>query len=243
MNRLLADLGRALRCFDGRCSLALGVALIVAPSLGLGASGASLPASSSGGAQATSEQREAAALVEELRAIPTPLPAIARSDGSVSPVEARRESIYRRLRELRAPGAIALERALHDPEAPMRRSAALALLMVGAAFLRPSQPALDLRVCLPGLTKALGDPDVSVRSWVAQAIGLIGADAAPAIPALIRLLSDELEGPRGAACMALSGIGPAAKDALPALRTALSDPSYQVRQVAQRAIAKIEQRQ
>ena len=164
-----------------------------------------------------------------------------RSDGRAIPAEERREAIYSRLRELGPYAAIALEGALHDPEIRMRRGAALALGAVSGTWWIPSQPPLDLRVCLPGLIKALGDPDHSVRAWVAQAIGEIGADAASAVPALIELLSNEAVGSRCGACIGLRGIGPAAKDALPALRKALSDENADVRGFAQRAIKKIEE--
>ena len=194
------------------------------------------------GAQGAPEQREAAALVEELRVIPTPLPPTGRSDGKTIPAEQRRETIYNRLRELGSYAAIALESALHDPEVRMRRGAALALNVVSGTWWHVSQPPVDLRVCLPGLIDALKDPDHSVRAWVAQAIGQIGADGAPAVPALMQLLSNENEGSRCGACIALGGIGPAAKDALPALRNALADQNADVRGFAQRAIEKIERR-
>jgi HEAT repeat protein len=190
-------------------------------------------------------QREAAALVAELRVIPTPLPpgGRTRSDGSVDPAEERREAVYKRLRELGPHGAVALESALRDREIGMRRGAALALLAVSATWWDRWQPPLDLRVSLPGLITALDDPDDSVRGWVAQAIGNIGADAAPAVPALIALLSNEGAASRNSACIALRDIGSAAKDALPALRTALNGPGADVRDLAQRAIEKIEKQQ
>jgi HEAT repeat protein len=79
-----------------------------------------------------------------------------------------------------------------------------------------------------------------VRAWAAHALAEIGPDAKDAVPALIKLLKDSDEGPRNDSCMALGDIGPVAIDALPALRNALNDPSKDVRQFAQRAIDKIQ---
>ena len=186
------------------------------------------------------EAREAAALVEELRTMPTSFPARAPSNGRVSPEETRLVAVYSRLCELGPSAANALAEALSDPEVRMRRGAALTLSTISATWGPRRTAPLDLRVSVPALIHALDDPDTSVRSSIALTIGHIGADAARAVPALVKLLSNDDVGSRYTACVALWRIGPAAKDALPALRKALSDPSADVRDLAGRAVERIE---
>jgi HEAT repeat protein len=188
-------------------------------------------------------QREAAAIVQQLRDFPAALPATVRSDGTIDPLEQRREELYERLRRLGDDALPALTRGLSDPDVRIRRNVALVLTVLAGKWYKPSEPRLNIRPCLPALIAALKDSDTSVRARAAHAIGDIGIDAAPAIPALLILLRSTDEGSRIGACIGLTGIGPAAKHAMPALRQALDDPSDDVRRFAQRAIDSIQDRQ
>ena len=184
-------------------------------------------------------QREAAAIVQQLRDFPPALPAAPRSDGKIDPVERRREELYERLRSLGNDALPALTRGLSDPDVRIRRNVALVLTVLAGKWYKPSAPRLDIRPCLSALIAALEDSDSSVRARAAHAIGDIGADAVPAIPALLTLLKNADEGSRIGACIALRGVGPAAKQALPALRQALNDPRPDVRRFATLAIDSI----
>ena len=181
-------------------------------------------------------------LVRQLGALPASLPASARSDGSIDPVEQRRQGLYTRIRTL-GPGAFpALARGLMNADVQIRRNVALFLNVASGSGSTLSSPALDIQPCLPELITALHDSDARVRGLAAQAIGNIGPAAASAVPALVDLLGNPDEGSRNSACIGLTGIGPAAREAVPALRRALSDSSPYVRRFAQRAIDTIEVR-
>jgi len=185
-------------------------------------------------------QREAAAIVQQLRDFPPALPAGPRSDGTIDPLERRREELYERLRSLGDDALPALTSGLSDPDVRIRRNVALVLTVLAGKWYKPSEPRLNIRPCLSALITALKDTDSSVRARAAHAIGDIGIGAVPAIPALLVLLKNADEGSRIGACIALRGIGPAAKQAMPALRQALDDPSEDVRRFAQQAIESIE---
>jgi len=185
-------------------------------------------------------QSDADTLVNDLRDLPTPLPATPRSDGSISPAEQQRRRLYEGLLRLGPSGVLALSRALRNEDVQLRKNAALALNVLAGGWYDRSWPKLDIKAALPALVAALQDSDSSVRAWSAQAIGDIGADAATAVPDLISLLSNGDEGSRNSACIALRFIGPAAKQALPDLKKALSDPSKDVRRFAALAIENIE---
>jgi CubicO group peptidase (beta-lactamase class C family) len=79
---------------------------------------------------------------------------------------------------------------------------------------------------VPGLIKALGDPQAGVREAAALALGKIGPAAADAIPALVRALADNDPYVAGRASAALGKIGPAA---VPPLTRALDDSNASVR--------------
>lgn len=184
-------------------------------------------------------QREAAAIIQQLRDFPPWWPANVRSDGTMDLLEKRREELYGRLRRLGDDALPALARGLSDPDVRIRRNVALVLNILAGKWYKQSEPALNIRPCLSALIAALKDSDASVRARAAHAIGVIGKDAARAIPALLILLRNTDEGSRNGACIALRGIGPAAKRAIPALRHALDDPSKDVRQFARQAIDSI----
>jgi hypothetical protein len=187
----------------------------------------------------SSFQDQAERIVQQLRQLPTPLPATVRSDGTIDPLEQQRRELYDELRQLGRIALPALVRGLKESDVQLRKTVALALGVLAGNWFDPSKPRMDIRAALPALITTLQDEDGSVRAWSAQAIGQIGPDAAQAVPALVTLLGRADEGSRNSACIALFGIGPAAKDALPALENALSDPSADVRRFARRAIEKI----
>jgi hypothetical protein len=185
-------------------------------------------------------QSQADILVQQLRDLPTPLPALTNSNGVVKPEERRRRQLYDQIRLLGPEGVLALARGLHDDDVQLRKNAALALTVLAGAWFDPSWSQLDIKAALRALIAALQDSEPNVRAWSAQAIGEIGPDAESAVPELITLLSNPDEGSRNSACIALRGIGPAAKTALPALRNSLSDLSKDVRRFAELAIKSIQ---
>ena len=179
------------------------------------------------------------ALVQQLRELPTPMPATVR----LTDAETLRRNIYEELLDWGARSIPSLVAGLNDPDVRLRRNVVLAFGVLGGGWwpFECGQAKIDIRSALPALVVALRDSDTDVRAWAAQAVGGIGANAADAVPALTALLENGDEGSRNSACMALGQIGPAAKAALPALRAALSDKSQDVRRFAARAIQRIEQ--
>lgn len=181
-------------------------------------------------------------LMLQLRDFPASLPAGARSDGSIDPIEQQRQELYARIRALGQGALPALARGLTNSDVQIRRNVALFLNVAAASWSTQAGPKLDIQPCLPELITALHDSDPRVRALAAQAIGEVGPMAAAAVPALVSLLGNSDEGSRNSACIGLTGIGSAAREALPALHQALSDPSPHVRRFAQRAIDKIDVR-
>jgi vesicle coat complex subunit len=159
-------------------------------------------------------------------------------DGTIDPKEQHRQEIIKQLRTIGKGAIPALVDAIKDSDVQMRRNAELVLIALAGGY--DGEPKMDIREAIPALIKATDDKDSNVRAWAAHALAEIGPDAKDAVPALIKLLKDSDEGPRNDSCMALGDIGPVAIDALPALRNALNDPSKDVRQFAQRAIDKIQ---
>jgi HEAT repeat protein len=105
-----------------------------------------------------------------------------------------------------------LIKALNDPEAPNRFSAAQALGERG-------QESLSAVGAL--LQKALNDPDGGVRLEAAVALYKIDRRVEKILPVLIKALRDPDEVRRWIAADSLGEIGPAARDAIPALRELL----------------------
>lgn len=188
------------------------------------------------------ETSSAEALVQQLRNIPSALPASAPSNGVTPPREILRSRIYNRLLALHPESVRALAQALQDPDVEFRRNVALALGVLSGGWwsFDGERRKADIGAALPTLIATLNDADSPVRARAAQAIGNIGPDAVEAVPALTALLATGDEAARNSACIALRGIGPAARPALDALRGALSDPSADVRGFAERAIKSIE---
>jgi hypothetical protein len=200
-------------------------------------------------------QEDADALVQQLSGLPAalypgpmsvlcrPLPSPC-SAPPLPPAEAKRQQIENQLHALRSAGVLALARGLGSADVSVRRNAALMLIVLseGLEYSPPAPTKIDISAAMSALITTLDDPDLRARGLAAQAIGDIGAYAAPAVPALIKMLTSADEGLRNSACIGLRGIGPPARDALPALRRALSDPSDDVRRFATFAIARIEAR-
>ncbi|MCI0443866.1 HEAT repeat domain-containing protein [bacterium] len=185
------------------------------------------------------QESKADEIVQQLRDIPTPLPAAVRSDGTIAPIEARRKVLYEDLRKLGPKAMSSLSKGLSDNDVRIRKNVALVLFALGGRWYDRSKQTLDISPCLPALIRALKDNDPSVRAWCAQSIGQIGPNAAEAVPHLTMLLSDSAEGSRNSACIALGNIGPSANQALPELEKVLSDSNERVRFFAQQAIRKI----
>jgi HEAT repeat protein len=105
-----------------------------------------------------------------------------------------------------------LIQALHDPNAPIRFSAAQALGERGADSLAAVGVLLQ---------KALSDPDGGVRLEAAMALYKIDRREEKILPILIKALRDPDEVRRWIAADCLGEIGPAAREAVPVLRELL----------------------
>jgi HEAT repeat protein len=94
------------------------------------------------------------------------------------------------------------------------------------------------KATVPELTRLLGAAAASRRRSAAWALGVFGADAAPAVPELIRALDDEDRFVAGQAIWALGEIGPAAKAAVPALKAKWDDAA--LRPILRAALKRLE---
>lgn len=119
-------------------------------------------------------------LVRQLGVFPAALPAGARSDGSIDPIEQRRRELYARIVALRQAALPALIRGLANNDVRVRRNVAL-FLLVAADRVNTVAP------CLPELISALHDSDARVRGLAAQAIGQVASMASSAVAALAHL--------------------------------------------------------
>jgi vesicle coat complex subunit len=154
------------------------------------------------------------------------------------PDSIRRDQIMAEFRRIGKEAIPAIARALKDPDAQMRRNAALVLIELAGDW--TGKPTVDIRAAIPSLISATEDPDHHVRAWAAHALVELGPDAKEAVPVLTNMLKDPAAGPRHNSAMALGQIGAAAKTALPALREALKDPEADVQRMSKVAIALIE---
>jgi HEAT repeat protein len=181
-------------------------------------------------------------VVEQLRGLPTPLPAgFTGIPRPLPPEEQRRHQTYEQLHALGSDSIPSLARALRDPDLSMRRNVTLVLgVLAGGWWQFTAGPSkIDISAALPELIIVLRDNDSLVRAWAAQDLGDMGPTAAGAVPALIELLGRDRDARIGV-CIALRDIGPAAKSALPALKPLLSDPDAGIRKMASRATAVIQ---
>jgi HEAT repeat protein len=99
----------------------------------------------------------------------------------------------------------------------------------------------DARSAVGPLSKALSDPDATVRGTAAFALAAIGPEAVEAVPALIKALQSQGdETLRFRAAYALGEIGPKAKEAIEPLKAALDDKKPAVRLHAAQALWSID---
>jgi HEAT repeat protein len=134
----------------------------------------------------------------------------------------------------RGPGA---EKAVHpiipllkDNDAPVRKEAAYTLGAIGSA----ARPAAN------ALADAMNDKSGDVRFNAAKALRLIGSDSGNTVSALTAGLRDPEAGVRYQSARALRDIGaPNGKSALPALEGAKNDGDSEVKDMVDKAIARI----
>jgi len=117
----------------------------------------------------------------------------------------------------------ALVRALNDKEQSLAVSAREALAQAGEVAVEP-------------LTKALKNPDASVRFLATSALADLGPHTAAAVPALLDLLHDDVPELRSAAIVALTRSGAGSHQLLPALIYTMNDKVITVRLDAINAI-------
>lgn len=95
----------------------------------------------------------------------------------------------------------------------------------------------DATHTVPVLIDVLDDAEATVREHAAEAIGDIGASAAPAgVPALVGVLSDPAPRVRRDAVRSLGYIGEASRSAVPEIKRLLEDPEAIVREAAKAAL-------
>ena len=117
-----------------------------------------------------------------------------------------------------------LIQALRNPDEPLGRPAATALLGFGAA-------------ALPALTAALADANTEVRGGALHVLARLGPAAESATPDLLKTLQDEEADVRWAAARALGAIGRQVEAVAPALAAVLTDESPTVRGWASLALS------
>ncbi|MCZ7647031.1 MAG: HEAT repeat domain-containing protein [Planctomycetota bacterium] len=97
------------------------------------------------------------------------------------------------------------------------------------------------KLTVEDLKRQLEQTSAEARRMAAEALGMKGEDAAPAVQDLTERLKDESEAVRKAAADALGRIGPQAEEALPALQEAMREGSEQVREAAKQAMERIQE--
>ena len=122
---------------------------------------------------------------------------------------------------------------MYNNRANIRLLSTLALLL---AFIIPLAPvkchATDIRTHMA----ALDDPNPKTRVMAARALGLMGAEARPAIDKLVLTMGDDNRLVQKEASLALRNIG---KTAAPALRQALTNSNPRIREGAALALGKM----
>lgn len=125
-----------------------------------------------------------------------------------------------------------LIKALDDKEVDVRRWSAIALAKIGP----------DARPALAALVKALkSDNDRFVRSHAAHALGVLGKEAVPALKECVQ--TELVVEVRLAAIEELGAIGPDARDAVDVLTVASRDARPAVREAAEGALKRIQEKQ
>src|SRR5262249_16268783 len=110
--------------------------------------------------------------------------------------------------------------ALQDPNAQVRREAAVAL------------GSLKAKQAIQDIIRSLKDTDARVRAKAAEGLWGFGPEAKDAVPALAAALKDKSADVRLCAAGALGDIGPEARNTIPALGEALKDRDANVRAAA-----------
>jgi HEAT repeat protein len=92
---------------------------------------------------------------------------------------------------------------------------------------------------LPILREELREPQPASQYMAAQALMMLGPDAAEAVPELLKLLNHKNAGMRALAAQVLGSIGRTARLAVPALKAMLKEAKPQMRIVAANALSRI----
>src|SRR5689334_5257633 len=98
-------------------------------------------------------------LVQQLRDLPTPLPAAAPGIGKLPEIEQRRSELYRQIRQLGMDALPALQRGLHNDDVRIRRNVALIFNALAGGWKEELRPKLNVLSSLPELIAALDDTD------------------------------------------------------------------------------------
>ena len=128
------------------------------------------------------------------------------------------------------PAALALARALNDPDTAVRNEAVTALAQIG-----PSASA-----ALPALKGTLKLDNDYFRLRVVEALWKVDRDSASTVPVLIKVLRDPQNPNRAKAATLLGEMGPHARAALPVLTEILREEFSYTRVKAEEALRKID---
>jgi hypothetical protein len=153
-------------------------------------------------------------------------------------------------------GVAALLTGLHHQSVDVSRVSAYGLSAAGAEAVEGLIAALDhdreetvyhaifalgelgqlAEAALPSLTSLLSHPSATIRTAVADALGMIETTSAAGVDGLIACLADKDAQVRFTAGLSLSKLGPKAAAAVPAIETALDDEDRYVRAHALEAL-------
>jgi HEAT repeat protein len=125
---------------------------------------------------------------------------------------------------------VALTGALNDPDLGVCTAAADWLGAIGT----------EAKEALPSLTRKMRDPSPHAREWAAYAICRIGGPPEDPMRVLVSLLKDDSRDIRWNTVCHLFDLGALAKPALPALTETLLDPDASIREMAGKALAKLD---
>lgn len=151
------------------------------------------------------------------------------SDGDPS----LRSGVSAALREIGSLALYDVIEALNHCDPTIRRQATL--FLYGTA----GQGGVLIADIVPGLAKALQDPESTVRLRAAQTLQRLGVRARDAVPALMTAIRHSDGYVREWAASALGAVGPDASAAIPILTEALLDEDECVREEASRALNRI----
>ncbi len=159
---------------------------------------------------------------------PASVPALVPLVDTTSPRRTR-EVAAAALRRIGRAAVLPLEQELKDADYRTRKSAAVALGILGP----------HAEAAVPRLLLAIKDEYSIVRKYAALALGQIGARAPLVVPELVKALADSDESVRAGAAASLGSFGPEARGAVAALIHALSDSHTPVRAGTARALGRI----